>query len=181
MALKVAIDGYNLLGASTGMGLGISDVEGERDALVRRLGAYKRIRGVKVTVVFDGTRGGRLRRSREVIGGVEVIFSRSGEEADDILKRMAREKGPGLTIVTSDREVVDSAVGSGSVVLRSGEFLELLEGCEYEELKGGPLYEDGGEGADGDDYGQNTGAKKKGPSRRPPKGERKKRGRLKKL
>ena len=172
MSLRVVIDGYNLLGASTGRGLGISDVEGEREALVERLGAYRRIRGLKVTVVFDGTRGGRLRRSREVTSGVEVIFSRSGEQADDILKKMAREKGPGLTIVTSDREVVDSALRSGSVVLRSGEFLELLEECEYEEMKGGEI--EGEEEFDG-------AAKKKGPSRRPPKGERKKRGRLKKL
>ncbi len=169
MALHVVIDGYNLLGASTGRGLGV-DVERERERLIERLRSYRRLKGARVTVVFDGTRSGRLERSRETRGGVEIIYSRGGEQADHILKEMAGSKGTGLTIVTSDRDVADYARARGAVVVSSGEFSSILEMCEYAETKG----------VEEEDEGPPRRIKK-GPSRRLPREERRRLRRLKKL
>jgi predicted RNA-binding protein with PIN domain len=73
--------------------------------------------------VFDhGLPGGR---SWELSGGgVEVIFAPAGRTADGILReRIHRARDPrGLTVVTSDRQVVAAARAEGARVSRSEEF-----------------------------------------------------------
>ncbi|NOS36071.1 MAG: hypothetical protein GQ522_05490, partial [Deltaproteobacteria bacterium] len=100
MSLRLAIDGYNLIGATYGMEMLNRDIEGVRDMLIKRLAEYRRIRSkegtLRMTVIFDGTRSGRLSRSREMVAGIEVVFSRSGELADHILKEMAKNTREGL-------------------------------------------------------------------------------------
>lgn len=167
MSLRLVIDGYNLIGASSDF----RDIEELRDSLVANLAVYRTLRKVKVTVVFDATFTGRLTGSREMRDGVEVVFTRGGERADSIIKDHARARGEGLTVVTSDRDVALYAASHGSVVIGSEEFRGFLESALYEELKGVcPDDEDGvGDG------------RKIGPSKRPGKAERKKLNRLKKL
>lgn len=167
MSIHVVIDGYNLLGSGRHWS---SDIEKERDSLIKSLVAYKKVKRARLTVVFDGTSSGRLARGREVIAGIEVVYSKDGEKADDVLKEMARTKGEGLTLVTSDREVALYAQDRGAVVVTAGEFSELLDMAVYEDMKGVKP---------GDD--EDNAREKKGPSRRPPKDERKKLRRLKKL
>jgi predicted RNA-binding protein with PIN domain len=185
MALHLAIDGYNLLGASTGRGLGVRDIEKERENLIERLNAYRRVKGCKVTVVFDARGSGRLTRTRGKRNGIEVIFSGADEDADLILKEMAREKGASLTIVTSDREVRGHAESQGTVVITSGAFSKLLDMALNMDIKG--LEEDRpGSGFTDMDYkpavtGRGRAARKKGPSKRAPKSKRKRQRRLKKL
>jgi hypothetical protein len=60
----------------------------------------------------------------------------------------------------------------GAVTLSSGQFTGLLEAAEYEDTKGLEP---------GDEEYEPPGGKKKGPSKRPPKEERKKLNRIKKL
>jgi predicted RNA-binding protein with PIN domain len=171
MATRLAIDGYNLIGASAAGGLDSQDIEEARAELIRKLSIYKRIKRLKVQVVFDGTYSGRLSRSKETQAGVSVVYSRSGEEADDILREISRE-GSGVTIVTSDRAIISYAEAQGAVVIGSAEFMDLLEMAEYAELKG----------LDGPEDEYDTPEKsKKGPSRRANKKDRKKKQRLKKL
>lgn len=162
MAVRLAIDGYNLIGSAR-------DVEEAREALIRDLSVYKRLRKVRITVVFDGTHSGRLQRGKENRKGIDVIFSKNGEEADHILKRMAKETGRSLTIVTSDHEITVSARASGAVVISSDEFRNLLEKALYEDMKG--LAED-----DDEDTHE-----ERGPSRKLKKAERAKAQRIKKL
>ncbi len=170
MALKIAIDGYNLIGASTGIGLSLPDIEQAREELIERLITYKKQKGIKVTVVFDGTHSGYLSRNQEVRGGVKIIFSRGGEEADYVLKQMVAEQGSGLTIVTSDRDITRFAEDKSAVVIPSAEFKELLDQCEYMEVKGSD---------EDEDYEEDQ--QKKGPAFRASKKDRKKKQRMKKL
>lgn len=166
MSLHLVIDGYNLIGVNAGL----NDIEAQRETLIGSLAAYKRLKRVKVTVVFDGTRSKRLTGSKETRSGVEVIFSRDGQEADEVIKNFARTKGEGLTIVTSDRDVSSYARAHRAVVVSSNEFRDLLDMALYEDLKG--------VSPEDEENGQHD---KKGPSKRPPKSERKKMNRLKKL
>lgn len=166
MSSRLVIDGYNLIGVSSDF----HDIEELRDDLISDLAVYRRLRRVKLTVVFDATLTGRLTGSRETRDGVEVVFSRGGERADDIIKDRCRTGG-GLTVVTSDREVATYAASRGAVVIGSGEFLGLLERALYEDLKG--------EDIDKDEYEEAS--PRKGPSKKPGKTERRKINRLKKL
>jgi hypothetical protein len=172
MALKIAIDGYNLIGAISGIGLHLPDIEQAREELIERLITYKKLKGLKVTVVFDGTRSGNLARNQETREGVKIIYSRHGEEADQVLKQMVAEQGSGLTIVTSDKDVARFVEDKNAVVIASPEFAQLLAQCELMDVKGS----DGDE----DDY-DCEGSRKKGPAFRSSKKDRKKKQRLKKL
>ncbi|MBI5560618.1 MAG: NYN domain-containing protein [Deltaproteobacteria bacterium] len=167
--MHIVIDGYNLIGALSAMGASVRDIEAERENLIERLKSYKRLRGARITVVFDGTAGYGLGRTKENKGGIEVIFSRAGETADTVLKEYAGKMREGLTLITSDRDVASFAEKCGAVVVSSGEFVERLESAEYTELKG--VEEDEGSAQQ----------PKKGQARRPPKKERLKMRRLKKL
>lgn len=123
--MPLLIDGHNLIGKLPDLRLDDPDDEAK---LVARLRTYAARTGKRVTVVFDrGLPGGRswdLSR-----GGVEVIFAASGHSADGILReRVRRARDPrGLTVVTSDREVISAAQAQGARVVRSDEFAAQLE------------------------------------------------------
>ncbi|MFZ3072612.1 MAG: NYN domain-containing protein [Thermodesulfobacteriota bacterium] len=170
MAIRIVIDGYNLIGASTGMGLSVRDIEAQREALVKRLIPYRKTKGAKLAVIFDGAGMGRLSRSREMKDGVEIIFSRAGETADSVLKEYAERFREGLTLVTSDRDVATFAMSKNTVVISSDEFLSILGASEYEDMKGVIEEDEEEERKD-----------KKGAGRKLPKKERLKEKRLKKL
>ncbi len=177
MALRLVIDGYNYICASLGLSgshPGRMDPTVERDALIEKLVAYKKLKSAKITVVFDGTRSDNLWRSRGSQKGIEVAYSRSGEEADTIIKEIAREQGSGLTIVTSDRELGSYCAQHGAVIVSSGEFYDRLNMALYADMKG---IEEEDEGQTPSD----AGGKRKGPARKLSKKEREKRKKLKKL
>ena len=118
------IDGHNLIGRLPDLRLDDPDDEAK---LVARLRTYCARAGKRATVVFDrGLPGGR---SRALSGGrVEVVFASAGHTADGILRervRRARDPG-GLTVVTSDREVIAAARAQGARVMRSEEFAARL-------------------------------------------------------
>lgn len=169
MALHIVIDGYNLIGASQVSGYIKNDLESVREELFKRLLAYKRLRGHKITVVLDGKYSDNLSRRHENRAGIEIIFSKSGEEADLIIKEMAEKKREGLTIVTSDRDVASFAVKRGSVIIPSNEFNAILEMAGYAEGKG--IIDDE----------EDCRSEKKGNPKRLSKKDRQKAKRLKKL
>lgn len=170
MSASLVIDGYNLIGAFSYNPFH-GDMESSRAALIERLKVYKRLKRIKVTVVFDGRYSGRLARGEENMAGVKVVFSRDGEDADTVIKGIIREKGGGVTVVTSDSELASYARAHKAVAVSSGEFLRLLDDAVYEDLKGVSPEEE--------QEALKTG--KKGPSKRPSREIRKKLNRLKKL
>ncbi len=169
MSLHVIVDGYNFINASAGLSALLEeDLEAARHALVAELARYGKIRGHQVSAVFDGRRATALppsagRRSR--VRGVNVVFSRLGQEADEVIRQMARRAGTAAVVVTADTELAGSCQRWGAVVVRPGEFEELMLAAE------GPPLEDEAEQP----------AAKKGPARRPPRRERRQRLRKQKL
>jgi len=122
--MPLLIDGHNLIGRLPDLRLDDPDDEAK---LVARLRTYCACTGKRATVVFDrGLPGGR---SWELSGGgVEVVFASTGHVADGILReRVRRARDPrGLTVVTSDREVIAAAQAGGARVMRSEEFAACL-------------------------------------------------------
>lgn len=171
MAIHLAIDGYNLTGVMTMPGAMATDLEGTREELIKRLLAYKRLKGHRITVVFDGKKSGSFYRARINQSGIEVIFSKDGEEADQILKEMAKKERYGITIVTSDRAVASFAEAHGAVAIPSDEFDVILSLAIYSDMKG----------VTDEDEEEDTSTKKSGNPRKASKQERKRLQRIKKL
>ena len=62
-----------------------------------------------------------------MVGGVRVIYSKLGEKADSVIKRMISSDKREWIVVTSDRDIADHAWRCGSVVVSSEEFQNVLE------------------------------------------------------
>ncbi len=121
--MDVIIDGYNLIGADQGLH---GALDRKRDALLMQLSRYQKIKGFAITLVFDGWKSGRLNEVNEKVKGVNLIYSRQGEKADEVVVRVARQKGSGCAVVSSDREVRTSVEKFGAAAIYSGEFNKIL-------------------------------------------------------
>lgn len=108
------------------MGTDHSDLGAERDKLIRLLTEYKRIKGHDITVVFDGWKSGGHREASMVAGGVRVIYSRLGETADSVIKRMIEREKREWIVVSSDREIAAYAWSCGAVSVPTERFEEAL-------------------------------------------------------
>jgi uncharacterized protein len=175
MALHLIIDGYNLIRQSPELlRHEKEDLEKGRAMLLRSLIAYQRIKHHAITVVFDGWAEGDIFERRGKEGGIEIIFSRRGEKADEVIKRLTAQKKGEITVVTSDRDLGSSCALEGSTIVSSPEFLAKMEFAQYSHQKGAV-----DEKEENETYVKST--KKKGPSKRAPKSARHHQSLLKKL
>ncbi len=172
MALHLIIDGYNLIRQSPWLSLlDARDLEEGREALLRTLADYRQRRPQhKITVVFDGWQGGGLRESRDVHQGMGVIYSRRGERADEVIKRLLAREGRRAVMVSSDRELQEYADRKGATWVAAAEF----------EARHLSQSETGFTGEEEEAPTPRSGAKK-GPARRLKKNLRQKKQRLRKL
>jgi predicted RNA-binding protein with PIN domain len=169
--MHLIIDGYNLLHVNRSMTqLNSIQLQWERDHLIDQLSVYQRLRSSGITVVFDGWQGGWSIEKMEKKKGIEIIYSRLGEKADEVIKRLIKEKGSGVIVITSDREVSRFAERMAAPVISSEQFREKLEVSANKPEESYEEEEDG-----------ETGIKKKGLSRRPSKKKKRARAALKKL
>ncbi len=176
--MHIIIDGYNLIRQSESLRRfeRISLEEGRKE-LVARLSAYKRYRGCEITVVFDGWIDGAYREEHLKQGGVNIVYSKRGEKADEVIKRLARRKGVQIIVVTSDRDVAGTAERAGGVALASTDFefrMAVSETVSAPEEFFPGLSDDG-------EAERDATTKKKGPSRRLSKRARQAERVLKKL
>ncbi|MEJ2040550.1 MAG: NYN domain-containing protein [Desulfosarcinaceae bacterium] len=171
MALHIIIDGYNLIrNSSTLKELDRLDLKQGRDALVDLLAAYKKIKAHRITVVFDGMDAPVYASKREQVRGITIRFSRAGETADSVIKRMAAREREKALIVSSDREVVQAAEASHAATIGAADFeFKLL----LADADGAPPSENGSP--------HSLTTKKKGPSRRASRRERRNRRKTLKL
>lgn len=176
MAVHVVVDGYNLIRKSAELSAKEElSLEHGRQALIERLRQYKRIRGHRITVVFDGANKGVLAEEPAQQKGIRIIYSRQGETADAVIKRICRDKGEKVLVVTSDRELANYAEGCGSVAMGSEDFEAKVEMALYANFKG--VEEEDEEGG----WSPDKGTSKKGPARKLSKKERKRRQKWKKV
>jgi predicted RNA-binding protein with PIN domain len=177
VAMHLIIDGYNLLAAMAGVSsLMPSQSQMAREALLRDLAAYRQRKGHAVTVVFDGWQQGQPIEGREHRAGVQVIYSRRGERADQVVQRLAREYGEDCAIVSSDHEIVNHAKAHGAFVMGAQEFSDKIR---LQAQPGGALVNK--ELDTGDDLVLRRTSKKKGNPRKLPKAQRQRSKQLKRF
>ena len=172
MPIHIIVDGYNIIRNSPDLEpLDRQDIQLGREALVKRLAAYKRMKPHRITVVFDGANAPIQDQRMMRIHGIDIRFSRRGESADTVIQNMVRKEREKALVVSSDREVIRQAESSRASSISSQAFDQKLMLAEYVSVKGG-----------GDDAsGWRPTTQKKGPSRRLPKRKRQLRSKLKKL
>lgn len=176
--MHIIIDGYNFIRQSdTLRHFERASLEKGRTELIRRLSNYKRARGHRLTVVFDGWAAGLAEEERDRAGGVDIIFSRREETADDVIARIVRQSGEEIVVVTSDRGLKDATERNGVTVISSPDFEIRMASVAGGAPPSGHL--DGKE--EGASHFPRSGTKKKGPSKRVPKKKREDMTRAKKL
>ncbi len=112
-------------------------------------------------MVFDAPLGLSLARTRESHKGVEVIYSKQGESADDVIVEAIRKGQSGLVVVTSDRAIIDEAKRRGVAFITPDRLEASIDGEADEERE--------------------RGTEKKGNPRKAPKNLRKARRAIRKI
>src|ERR1035437_3314651 len=105
MALvRILVDGYSLLHNWPELAAGAPrHSEAARDAVVEMLTQYQDSMGTSITIFFDGTGARRSKPKNNSGGAVEVLFSRAGQTADDLIERAAhRFQDYGEVLVVTD-------------------------------------------------------------------------------
>ncbi len=119
MALvRILVDGYSLLHNWPELAPGRAPYSAAaRDALIHRLTQYQDAIGTPVTIFFDGASLPNGRPTASNSTAVEVLYSRKGQTADEMIERAVHRFGPygEVLAVTDDhaeRETVMSLGGS---------------------------------------------------------------------
>jgi predicted RNA-binding protein with PIN domain len=130
MALvRILVDGYSLLHSWPELAPGAPrHSEAARDALVDLLQQYQDACGTPVTIFFDG-QGSRRRPKPKSGPAVEVLFSSSGQTADDLIERAAHRFQPygEVLVVTDDHAERDTVSGFGGSVASCGNFIRMID------------------------------------------------------
>lgn len=173
MPIHIIIDGYNLIRQSTALSaLDRQDIMLGREALVKQLATYRKIKSHRITVVFDARHSPLFSQQTDRYKGIAIRFSRRGESADDVIKRMAREEREKALVVSSDREIVNYAALCGAATISAPQFENKIEIAIQVERHAA---------ANENDSGRASRPKKKGPARRLSKKLRRNRMKIKKL
>src|SRR5580692_9713703 len=131
MALvRILIDGYSLLHNWPELAAGRPrHSERARDELIRILTQYHDATGEPITIFFDGAGAPTSAPKRESSRDVEVLFSRAGQTADDMIERAAhrfQEYGQVL-VVTDDFAERETVSGFGGSVASCGNFIRMID------------------------------------------------------
>lgn len=119
------VDGYNVIGAWDVPKKERLPIEEARDRLVHLIADYAGFSGEEVIVVFDGHYTDRPVRSHQTVHGVQVVFTKHAESADNFIEAQceAAPKWRHVRVASSDSVEQTIALGRGAVRISSREFL----------------------------------------------------------
>ena len=100
-----------------------------RAELIQRLTLYRDATGTPITIFFDG--GGAPSGTPAALSSpeVEVLFSRNGKTADDMIERAAHRFGPygEVLAVTDDAAERETVISLGGMASSCGNFIQTVE------------------------------------------------------
>jgi len=128
--VRILVDGYSLLHGWPELAAGRARHSASaREALVRRLTHYRDAIGTPITIFFDGAGAPPGTPKVPSTPEVEVLYSRAGQTADDMIERAAHrfsEYGEVL-VVTDDYTERDVVIGFGGLAESCGNFIRAVE------------------------------------------------------
>jgi predicted RNA-binding protein with PIN domain len=138
MALvRILVDGYSLLHNWPGLALGRARYSAAaRDELIRRLTLYQDAVGTPVTIFFDGARVPSGKPSAATSSEVEVLYSRKGQTADQMIERAVHRFEPygEVLAVTDDHAERDTVISFGGSTSSCLNFIASVENALAEQV-----------------------------------------------
>jgi predicted RNA-binding protein with PIN domain len=129
-------------------------MEKARDELLSQLAAYRKGREHDITVVFDGYRNGMATQQVSYKEDITVIYTRLGEKADDVIKKMISREHREWLVVTADRDIVYHAWSAGSVPVEPDKFMGIISRACSAGTEEVPAVSENGEDEDDLDEGR---------------------------
>jgi uncharacterized protein len=133
MALvRILVDGYSLLHGWPSLAPGQPRFSAAaRDELIQLLVRYADASGTPVTVVFDGAGPRYSRPQAEESRGVEILYSRTGQTADQIIERVTHRMKPygEVLVVTDDHAERDTVISLGGLAASCDTFIAMAAGA----------------------------------------------------
>ena len=131
MALvRILVDGYSLLHNWPELAPGRArHSAAARDELVHRLTLYQDAIGTPITVFFDGGGAPTGTPPAASNAAVEVLYSRSGQTADDLIERAAHRFGAfgEVLAVTDDHAERETVISLGGMASSCENFIRTVE------------------------------------------------------
>jgi hypothetical protein len=120
-------------------------MEKARDELLSQLAEYRKNRAHDITVVFDGYKSGMATQQVSCRDEIKIIYTRLGEKADDVIKKIVSRERREWVVVTADREIVDHAWSAGSVPVLPDKFMDIIARACRSDSDEEPVVTGGGE------------------------------------
>jgi predicted RNA-binding protein with PIN domain len=131
MALvRILVDGYSLLHSWPELAPGRArHSEAAREELILRLTLYQDVAGTPITIFFDGAGAPKGTPKAHSRPEVEILFSRSGQTADQMIERAAyRFKTYGEVLaVTNDVAERETVIAMGGLASSCLNFIQTVE------------------------------------------------------
>jgi predicted RNA-binding protein with PIN domain len=128
--VRILVDGYSLLHEWLDLAPKQSRFSAPaREELVRMLERYSDASSTPVTVVFDGSSPRGPQNDASSTKHVEILYSRSGQTADQIIERVAHRMKPygEVLAVSDDHAERDTVIAMGGVVASCRTFIGMVE------------------------------------------------------
>ena len=129
------VDGYNIIGAWTELqALKEENLEYARARLIEILSAHAALSKRIVILVFDAYQVKKNSGSREMIQGIEVIYTKENVTADMAIERLTAQipKHQKVFVATSDRLQQETIWGKGAFRISAMELKREVEQAEKE-------------------------------------------------
>ncbi len=130
----IIVDGYNYINTCSGFKVDAVDLETARLKLNQTLIEFASYSGECGIVVYDATAVPNRARNVELIDGIEVVYTRSGETADSYIEcrvaEIMQDKSNQVRVVTQDWAEQLVVLGSGGLRLSAREWQ-----CELSAMK----------------------------------------------
>jgi len=131
MALvRILIDGYSLLHSWPELAPGRARFSMEaRDELIHVLTLYRDAVGTPITIFFDGSSPARGPRPKTPSGELEILYSRAGQTADQMIERAAHRFKPygEVLAVTDDHAERDTVIALGGLASSCWNFIQTVQ------------------------------------------------------
>lgn len=124
------IDGYNIINAWSDLKeLKDLSLEAARDKLIEIMGEYQEYAGVKVVIVFDAHLVKGSINKKEIINGIEVVFTKEMETADHYIEKVLDSIGrmKRVKVATSDWTEQQIVLGRGGTRISARELKEEID------------------------------------------------------
>lgn len=131
MALvRILVDGYSLLHQWPELAPGKVRFSAEaRDELIHILTLYRDTVGTPITIFFDGSNPKRGPRPKTSSNEVEVLYSKAGQTADQMIERAAHLYQPygEVLAVTDDHAERDTVIAMGGLASSCWNFVQTVQ------------------------------------------------------